>query len=220
MDLNAGNGDFQNPGSFKDCAKLKKIEIPKGWTKVPEYLFADCSGLENVVIPNTVTELGIKAFSHCNISDVVIPDSVRTIDAECFAGCPLKRVTGGKYLESITESDYKNYNPMPGDDGAPEATFGDGTSVFYGYKGSYLEKWAPEKGYRFVVLEAEGSAKIFGRNLSLDGRIGADIYVQVSDDILKDEYAYATITIGDRKDKVTRQYETTTKRKGETTLIL
>ena len=219
---------FSKSGPFKGCATLKKIEIPKGWTKVPEYLFADCSGLENVVIPNTVTELGIKAFSHCNISDVVIPDSVRTIDAECFAGCPLKRVTGGKYLESITESDYKNYEPMPGDDGAPEATFGDGTSVFYGYKGSYLEKWAPENGYRFVVLE-EGSAKICGRaltldgriaDISLDGRIGADIYVQVSEDILKDEYAYATITIGDRKDKETLKYEETTELKGKKTLIL
>ena len=210
---------FSKSGPFKGCARLKKLEIPKGWTKVPEYLFADCSGLENVVIPNTVTALGIKAFSHCNISDVVIPASVRTIDAECFAGCPLKRVTGGRYLESITEYDYKNYEPMPGDDGAPEATFGDGTSVFYGYKGSYLEKWATENGYKFVVLEAEGSAKICGHNLSLGGKIGANVYVQVSKELLKDKYAYARISIGKQKEKVYLKNASTRETEGKTILI-
>ncbi|MCR4654557.1 MAG: leucine-rich repeat domain-containing protein [Eubacterium sp.] len=195
---------FEKSGPFCHCAKLKKVEIPEGWTKIPAYLFADCSGFENVVIPDNVRELGGSAFSNCNISAVVIPDYVKSIDADCFAGCPLKNVTGGKNLESITE-----YG----------STFGDGTSVFYGYKGSYLEKWATENGYKFVVLE-KGSAKISGRNLYLDGKLGAYVYVQVSEDILKDENAYATITVGDEKKKETLKWLRSTELNGEKTLIL
>ena len=150
---------FNESGPFCHCAKLKNVEIPKGWTKVPAYLFADCSGLENVVIPK----------------------SVKNIEAESFTGCPLKSVSG--------------------------------------YKGSYSENWAAENGFKFVPFKADDVAKIYGRNLSLDGKIGANVYVQLSDEILEDEDAYATISIGDREKKVWFDDVPSTEINEKTTLI-
>ena len=76
-----------------------------------------------------------------------------------------------------------------------------------GYTDSYAEKWAKENEFKFTSLGKnpvtatptpsvanEYSAKISGRNLSLTGKIGASVYVQVSDELLKDENAYVTIT--------------------------
>ena len=139
---------FSSAGPFGGCKKLKNVEIPKGWTKVPAHLFDGCSGLENVGIPDTVTELGEDAFAYCNISTVGIPDSVKTIDYECFAKCPLKSVYGGKNLQSIHEyylgTSYCGKLPQP--------TFGDGKSTFYGYRGSNLEEWSEVKDYSFVDI--------------------------------------------------------------------
>ena len=53
---------FSSAGPFGGCKKLKNVEIPKGWTRVPAHLFDGCSGLENVGIPDTVTELGEDAL--------------------------------------------------------------------------------------------------------------------------------------------------------------
>ena len=122
------------------------------------------SGLENVEISDTVTELGCNAFEDTKISYVVIPDSVKTIDYECFAGCPFKGAIGGRNLQLINEYDYKLWEDDCGGEN-PRATFGDGTGTFYGYKGSYLEgwtidhadyedhEWVTESGYSFVDLE-------------------------------------------------------------------
>jgi hypothetical protein len=64
----------------------------------------------------------------------------------------------------INEYDYKYYDDWCGGEN-PRATFGDGTGIFYGYKGSYLEgwtinhadyedhEWETESKYSFVDLE-------------------------------------------------------------------
>lgn len=143
-------------GPFFGCTELRKVEIPTGWTKVASHLFTGCTGLEYVGISDTVTELGRYAFKNCNIAVVDIPDNVETIGVECFADCPLVGIFGGKNLKEIHEWDYdkedfddlREYYQY-----VERYTFGDGTGTFYGYKGSYLEKWATESEYSFVDLE-------------------------------------------------------------------
>jgi len=57
-----------------------------------------CRRIVEIVLPDTVTEIGEKAFYDCpNLEKVVIPDSVGQIGAEAFANCgSLKTVQTGE----------------------------------------------------------------------------------------------------------------------------
>lgn len=51
-------------------------------------LFPDCIYLASIIIPNSVTSIGYRAFYGCrSLSSITIPDSVTSIGAEAFYGC-------------------------------------------------------------------------------------------------------------------------------------
>jgi len=67
--------------------------IPKCVTRIDNCCFLD-SELENIVIPNGVTEIGEMAFEGCyNLTSVALPSSVTEIGTSAFSAC--------EYLESV-----------------------------------------------------------------------------------------------------------------------
>lgn len=76
--------------AFSDCRSLSNIVIPDSVTDIGDYAFEYCSSLSNIVIPNSVTSIGAYAFYGCSsLSNIVIPDSVTTIGYGAFSGCSL-----------------------------------------------------------------------------------------------------------------------------------
>ena len=58
-----------------------------GSTKIPAYLFR-YSSLQRIIIPETVTTIGVQAFQHSKkLDNVVLPESVTSIDKEAFDDC-------------------------------------------------------------------------------------------------------------------------------------
>ena len=57
-------------------------------TSIGRLAFAACTGLQQVVIPNSVTSIGANAFQACiKLADITIPSSVISIDQWAFYGC-------------------------------------------------------------------------------------------------------------------------------------
>lgn len=55
---------------------------------VGDYAFWGCAGLDNVVIPNSVTGIGRGAFGNCSgLSSVILSDATVSIGGNAFAGC-------------------------------------------------------------------------------------------------------------------------------------
>ncbi|MFQ9958746.1 MAG: leucine-rich repeat protein, partial [Roseburia intestinalis] len=51
-------------------------------------LFMGCDGIEEIELPDTITEIGDSAFKSCkNLNKVIIPESVTKIDGDAFAEC-------------------------------------------------------------------------------------------------------------------------------------
>jgi len=55
---------------------------------IGQYAFNNCSGLTNVIIPNSVTSIGYSAFYGCSgLIDITIPNTITSFRDYCFYGC-------------------------------------------------------------------------------------------------------------------------------------
>ena len=84
-------GSYSNDitaGPFLKCSKLKTVKFEKGITRIAQYTFAGCEGIEKVTIPDTVTEIGDSAFENCvNLQAITIPKKVQKLGYGAFRGC-------------------------------------------------------------------------------------------------------------------------------------
>jgi len=75
-------------GAFKDCSLLNSLTIPDSITKIGNVAFAYCKSLTEIDIPDSVTQIGAGAFSGCEyLRSVVIPNELNEIADEVFSGC-------------------------------------------------------------------------------------------------------------------------------------
>ena len=81
---------------FRDLPeKISKVRIGDGITAIPDYAFAGCENLVDVVIPKTARTIGKCAFAQCiNLARINIPEGVTSIGDYAFLMCSsLNRLT-------------------------------------------------------------------------------------------------------------------------------
>ena len=67
---------------------LKSVIIPNSVTSIGIFAFSGCPSLESISIPDSVTSIVGYAFSGCtSLKSISIPDSVTSIDDHAFSGC-------------------------------------------------------------------------------------------------------------------------------------
>ena len=70
--------------AFKECSQLTDITYPKNITKISDWAFYG-TGLINIIIPNTVTYIGISTFCDCASSEYInIPNSIQFMGERAF----------------------------------------------------------------------------------------------------------------------------------------
>lgn len=103
--------EIMGRGAFYGSQALY-VELPSGLKEIPDYLFYKCAnlgldiGLEfwGVSIPSSVTKIGRSAFYKTGLTEIYIPNSVTEIDAFAFFGNEgLEEVVLGKNVERIGE---------------------------------------------------------------------------------------------------------------------
>ena len=88
------------------CSSLQSVTIPDSVTSIGDSAFSCCSSLQSVTIPDSVTSIGGRAFGECSsLQSVTIPDSVTSIGDRAFSWCTsLQSVTIPDSVTSIDES--------------------------------------------------------------------------------------------------------------------
>ncbi len=77
-------------GKAKDTADIEIASSYKGYavTQVNELGFLDATGVETVVIPDSVVRICKSAFKGCSsLREITIPESVQEIGENAFEGC-------------------------------------------------------------------------------------------------------------------------------------
>ena len=64
------------------------VVIPDSVTEIGGEAFSGCTSLTNITIPDSVTEIGYGAFMGCtSLKSITIPDGVAEIGRSAFNGC-------------------------------------------------------------------------------------------------------------------------------------
>ena len=95
---------------FESCRSLEEIELPEGITQIGEGAFQDCTGLSGIELPDSVTSLGKYAFNGCTgLTGIELPDGVETLESYIFAGCTnLNRLSLGSETSRIDRFAFHN----------------------------------------------------------------------------------------------------------------
>ena len=96
---------------FIDCTALESITIPSSVTSLGEFAFQNCSSLHNVTLSDGLTTIGYCMFVGCtSLESITIPSSVTSIDYAAFASCGLKSITVPDSVTSMGRYAFNNSN--------------------------------------------------------------------------------------------------------------
>lgn len=93
------------PGNaFLGCKSMKQIKLPKSIVAIDSWAFAE-SSIEEIYIPENVTEIGYQAFFYCkDLEKVVIDGKITTTPRSLFSQC--SSLTEVVFPETLEELNY------------------------------------------------------------------------------------------------------------------
>ena len=92
-------------GRWTDSSSIIEVIIPNSVTSIGVGAFSGCKSLTSITIPNSVTSIGEYAFYDCKaLTSITIPDSVTSIGEWAFSWCyELTSITIPNSVTSIGE---------------------------------------------------------------------------------------------------------------------
>lgn len=90
---------------------IKKVTLHNNLSRIEDVAFDNCTHLESINLPSSLTYLGERAFSSCvNLSsNIVIPNNITEIKRYTFSGCyEMPSVTIGGSVTSIGDYAFEN----------------------------------------------------------------------------------------------------------------
>ncbi len=107
---------FSGPGWNVGNVITTSIKLPAHLESIGQFAFKATIHLEELVIPDSVSEIEYGAFSTCfNLKHVKLSKNLKVLGGACFSGCALEEIVLPDGLEEIGESAFrsdKEYYPQ------------------------------------------------------------------------------------------------------------
>lgn len=79
---------------FYECTKLQQVVLPQSVTTICGEAFSGCSSLTQITLPTKLECIGVNAFARTGLRSIVIPDTVQSLGNGVFFRChQLQQVT-------------------------------------------------------------------------------------------------------------------------------
>ena len=192
-----GDGVFRiGDNAFEGCSLLSAITIPVSVFRIGDSAFKNCTSLSSIVIPECVDSIGNDAFRGCtSLASITFSGRVYDIGDNAFRGCTsLASITFSDRVYDIGDNAFRDCTSLISIT-IPDSVTSIGNDVFYGC--TSLNK-VQEK---FVILGS--GLHLYGYSLSLDGSIGVNFYMKLSDEVLNnDSTAFMRFTVNSKEQNV------------------
>ena len=87
--------------AFVWCHRLSEVKLPNSVTEMGWRAFHNC-GLTSINLPNSLTELPKEAFRACGyLKTIILPDNIIKIGEQAFYDCPIEEITLPKTIKEI-----------------------------------------------------------------------------------------------------------------------
>lgn len=99
LELDPVNKAFKldDAGALLDCygrklirfpmgSELESYTVPSGVTAIEPFAFAGCKALKEIILPDSLSHIGQRAFEGCAFPSIHVPTGVETIESEAFVG--------------------------------------------------------------------------------------------------------------------------------------
>jgi len=72
---------------FVGCRSLAEVNLGEGLKTIGERAFANCENLKEIKLPESLTTIGHDAFAYTGLENIIIPESVEYIENGAFKEC-------------------------------------------------------------------------------------------------------------------------------------
>ena len=94
---------------FTNCKNLKSITLPNSITEIGYKAFAGCEQLQTITVPTDVTKIGENAFEDCtSLHSITLPTGIEYIGGRAFRNCvALQSITLPNGIEFIRDGAFE-----------------------------------------------------------------------------------------------------------------
>ena len=144
-------GDLSGTGIFTGTTNLTSVTFEDGIKEIPAAILKKCSGITEVILPDSVERIKCEAFEGTSITELEVPESVQEIEYYAFKDCKeLKKITiyrncthiGWFTIQEDKDSVFNNH---------------DEDLTIYCYRGSKIVEYAQKMNIKYVYLDGEGT---------------------------------------------------------------
>lgn len=138
---------------FRDHGELQEVTIPDSVTVIGEGAFENCGSLTAVSLGSQVRQVRDRAFEGCGLQQVTLPDSVNEVGIRAFGDAQIS-FSGEEFeipnshevtAERLSNEDYRNLTGEPGEAGV----------TVVGVEHAYAELEGAARSYTLAVSQME-----------------------------------------------------------------